>query len=129
MTTLTLRPLILAYLLTIADLGRALALCARRTSPCWRFFRPDAEPRQGTGAKVVGERHIGGVTAVRHEDTPYPRGVVARVERVPPTAEIDFDPRRKIHGRVRRGKADIGNVTGAVACRDPNSEPLVYFVK
>src|SRR5437016_3646065 len=32
---------------------------------------------------------------------------------MPPAAEIDFDPRRKIHRRVRRRKAD-----GAIARRD-----------
>jgi hypothetical protein len=55
---------------------------------------------------------------MRDEDTADPRGVVARVERVPAAAEIDFDPRRKIHWRVGRGKGHIGNVTGAIARRD-----------
>ena len=66
----------------------------------------------------MGQRHIGGVATVRDEDTADPRGIVARIKRVPPAAEIDFDPRGKIHGRVRWGKADVGNVTGAIARRD-----------
>jgi hypothetical protein len=37
---------------------------------------------------------------------------------MPPVAEIDFDPRRKIHGCVWRGEADISDVTGAIARRD-----------
>ena len=37
---------------------------------------------------------------------------------VPSAAEIDFDPRCKIHGRVRRRKADVGHVTGTIARRD-----------
>src|SRR5438552_18507016 len=32
--------------------------------------------------------------------------------------EIDFDPRREIFRRVRRRKAVVGNVTGAIARRD-----------
>src|SRR5947209_19179797 len=37
---------------------------------------------------------------------------------MPPAAEIDFDPCCKIHRRVRRRMADIGNVAGAIARRD-----------
>ena len=66
----------------------------------------------------MGQRHIGGIATVRDENTPDPRGVVARVKGVPAAAEIDFDPRRKIHGRVRWRKTDVGYVTGAIARRD-----------
>src|ERR1700678_1398975 len=66
----------------------------------------------------MGERYVGGVAALRDEDTPDPRGIVARVERVPTAAEIDLDPRRKIIRRVGRWKADIGKITGAIACRN-----------
>ena len=66
----------------------------------------------------MSQRHIGGIAAVRDENTPDPRGVVARIEGVPAAAEIDFDPCRKIHGRVRRRKADVGNIASAIARRD-----------
>ena len=55
---------------------------------------------------------------MRDENTPDPRGVVARVKGVPSAAEIDFHPRCKIHGRVRRRKADVGHVTRGIARRD-----------
>ena len=82
------------------------------------MFCPDAKARQGAGTEDVGQRHIGGIATVRDENTPDPRSVVARVEGMPPAAEIDFDPRRKIHRRVRRRKADVGDVAGAIARRD-----------
>ena len=66
----------------------------------------------------MGERYVGGVAALRDEDAPDPGGIVARVEGVPTAAEIDFDPRRKIIRRVRRRNAYIGEVAGAIACRD-----------
>src|SRR5260370_40708860 len=58
------------------------------------------------------------VAALRDEGAADPGGIVARVERVPTVAEIDFDPRCKIIRRIGRWKADIGKVTGAIACRD-----------
>src|SRR5580658_11289302 len=64
------------------------------------------------------ERDIRGVASLRDEDTPDPRGIVARVERVPAAAEIDFDPRGKIIGRIGRRQTDVGKITGAIACRD-----------
>jgi len=69
-------------------------------------------------AEDVGQRNIGGIAAVRDEDTPDLRYVVARVEGVPPAAEIDLDPCCKIHRRVRRWKGDVGKVTSAIARGD-----------
>src|ERR1700691_5357839 len=66
----------------------------------------------------MGERYVGGVAALRDKDAPDPGGIVARVEHVPTAAEIDFDPRRKIVGRIGRRQADVGDVTGTIACRD-----------
>ena len=37
---------------------------------------------------------------------------------MPTAAEIDFDPRRKIIGRIGRRQADIGQIPGAIARRD-----------
>ncbi len=69
-----------------------------RDSRSMRLFGPDAEARQGVGTEAVGQRHIGCVAAVRDQDTSDARGIVARVERMPPAAEKDLHPRRKIHG-------------------------------
>ena len=64
------------------------------------------------------QRHIGSITTMRNENAPDPRGIVPRIEGMPPAAEIDLDPRSKIHGCIRRRKADIRDVTGAVARRN-----------
>src|SRR3984885_12031178 len=92
----------------------------RRAEPSIRrhFIRPDAEPRQDCRTKAMGQRHVRGIAALRDEDAADARRIVARVEHVPTAAEIDFDPRCEIIWRIRRRKADIGNVTGAIACRD-----------
>ena len=66
----------------------------------------------------MGQRHICGVPAVRDEDTTDPGGVVAWIKSVPTVAQIDFNPGGKIHRRVRRGKADVSDITGAIAGRN-----------
>jgi hypothetical protein len=42
----------------------------------------------------VGERHIGGVAALRDENAPDARRIVARIEAVPTAAQLDLDPGR-----------------------------------
>jgi hypothetical protein len=66
----------------------------------------------------MGQRHVGGIAALRYEDTTDPGGVVARIKGVPTVAQINFNPSGKIHGRIGRGEANIGDVTGAIARRD-----------
>ena len=66
----------------------------------------------------MGQRHVCGVAALRNEDTADPGGVVARVEGVPTVAQVYFNPSGKIHGRIGRGEADVGDVAGAIARRD-----------
>jgi hypothetical protein len=97
--------------------GRMRRRQAPERSFCRHFICPDAKLRQGSRTKGMGERHVCGVAALRDEDASDPRRIVARIEHAPTAAEIDFDPRRKIIGRIRR-QADIGNVTGAIARRD-----------
>ena len=66
----------------------------------------------------MGQRHVGGIAALRYEDTTDPGGVVARIKGVPTVAQINFNPSGKIHGRVGRGQTDVGDVTGAIARRN-----------
>ena len=73
---------------------------------------------QCVGTEDVCQRHIGSVTAMRNENAPDPRGIVPRIEGMPPAAEIDFYPRGEIHRRIRRRKADIRDVAGAIPRRD-----------
>ena len=53
----------------------------------------------------------------RHDPTD-PRPVVARIERVPATAEIDFEPGAEIHRRRIRRHADVTEIAGAIARRN-----------
>src|SRR5271168_3829326 len=66
----------------------------------------------------MSQRHVRRVAALRNEDTADPGGIVARVKGVPTVAQINFNPRGKIHGRVGRREADLSDVTGAIARRD-----------
>ena len=66
----------------------------------------------------MGQRHVCGVPTVRDKDTANPGGVVAWIKGVPTVAQINFNPGCKIHRRVRRGKADVTDITGAIAGRD-----------
>ena len=58
----------------------------------------------------------------RHIDRVAPSArVVARVEAVPGTAEIRFEPAGKIHRRMQRWNADVAEIAGAVARRDAHA--------
>src|SRR3982750_558052 len=53
---------------------------------------PDLETRQRIRAESLGDRNVGGVAALRDQDAADPRHVVARVEHVPASADIGFEP-------------------------------------
>ena len=97
---------------------RSRAMLGVRSFRLYLNWRALLRPRQGAGTEGMGQRHVGGIAAARDEDTPDPRGVVARIERVPPALEIGLEPAREIHGRIGRRQADVGDVAGAVARRD-----------
>ena len=63
----------------------------------------------------MGQRHVCGVAALRNEDTTNSGGIVTRIEGIPTAAQINFNPCGKIHRCVGRGKADVSDVTGAIA--------------
>jgi hypothetical protein len=93
--------------------------CWKAEPSFWRhFICPDAEPRQGSRAKGMGQRHVRGVAALRNEDTTDSGGVVAWIKGIPTVAEINFNPCGKIHRRVRPREADVSDVTSAIARRD-----------
>ena len=66
----------------------------------------------------MGQRHVRRVAAGGDQDAADARRVVARVEDMPPAAEIDLHPGGEIHARPRFGLADLADVAGAVARRD-----------
>src|SRR4051812_40540237 len=70
----------------------------------------DMEAGETRGAESGGERGIGRVAAAGHEDPADARAIVARIERVPVIAEIDFEPGREIHRRIDRRDADIAEI-------------------
>ena len=66
----------------------------------------------------MGQWDVCGVAALRNEDTTDSGGVVTGIKGIPTIAQINFNPCGKIHRRVGRGEANVGDVTGTVACRD-----------
>jgi hypothetical protein len=66
----------------------------------------------------MGQRDVRRVAALRNEGTTDPGGVVAWIKGVPTVAQVNFNPRGKIHRRVGRGETDVSDVTGAIARRD-----------
>src|SRR4029077_3248370 len=107
---------LLGFGLAAANLAFVIVLNGRASF--LHFVRPDAKPRQGCEAKCMGERHVRGIAALRNEDTTDSRGVVAWIKGIPTVAQINFNPCGKIHRRVRRGEAEVSNVTGAIARRN-----------
>src|SRR5580704_3112050 len=66
----------------------------------------------------MSQRHVRGVATRSDEDSSDPAGIVARIEGMPTTAEIDFHPGCEIIRRIRRRQADISEVAGTIACRN-----------
>src|SRR5579864_9740621 len=79
---------------------------------------PDLETDQRVRAEGVGDRHVGGVAALSDQHAADSRNIVARIERVPPPAQIGFEPAGEIHRAVRRRNADVAEIPGAVARRN-----------
>src|ERR1700732_3966524 len=63
---------------------------ARRSS-VYHLVGVNVEARERGRAEAGRERYIGGVAAVRHQDAADARGVVAGIERVPASAEVDLE--------------------------------------
>src|SRR5207302_2933434 len=85
---------------------------------CGDFFRPYRKAAERVRTEGRGDRDIRRVAAARDQRPADARDVVARVENVPLTTEIDFEPGREIHRRIRYRHADIAEIAGAIPCRD-----------
>jgi hypothetical protein len=62
------------------------------------------------------DRHVGSVATAADDDPTNPTSIVARVEYVPCTAQVDFHASGEIHWRVDRGNPNIAQVAGAIPC-------------
>src|SRR3954464_1014814 len=82
------------------------------------FFGYNCEADQGVGPERQGQENIGGVSPTRDQDATDPGIVGTRVKGVPLPPKINLDPGREIHGRERRRKPDVADVTRAVPGRD-----------
>src|SRR6516225_7087446 len=76
------------------------------------------EALQRVGAERGANCHVGGIAATRHQDTADAWGIVPRVERVPPIAEIDLEPSAEIHRIGIRQNANIAEIACAIARGD-----------
>ena len=76
------------------------AVSATRPPPSAASFDdlvgPDLEADQRVGAEGLGDRHVGGVAALRDQHAADAGHVVARVESVPVPAEIGLEPAGEI---------------------------------
>lgn len=64
------------------------------------FVGPNLETQQRVGSECLGDRNVGGISALRDQDATNPRNVVTRIERVPATTDIGFEPAREIAGGI-----------------------------
>jgi hypothetical protein len=92
----------------------------RRTDRASRradLVSPNPESRQCIRAEGRRDGDVCGVATACNQDPADMRHVVARVERIPLTAEVGFKPRGKITGWVGLRRADVTQISTAVASR------------
>lgn len=63
------------------------------------------------------QRHIGGVAAARHQHPSNAGDVVAGIESVPCSTQVNLKPGAEIHGGRRRRHPNIAEVPGAIPRR------------
>ena len=76
------------------------------------------EAFEDIGPEGIAYCDVGCIAAPGDKHAADPRDVISRIERMPCAAEINFEPTGKVHGSVRRGRADIAKVAGAIARGD-----------
>src|SRR5271163_3237277 len=82
------------------------------------FIGPNRKALQRIWTEGGGNGDIGRVASARDEHSTNPRHIVPRIERMPGSAEIDFDPRREIHHSVWWLGPHVSQVSGAVTRRN-----------
>src|SRR4029450_4987956 len=86
--------------------------------PSRNLVGPDLEAGQGVWPEGLGDRHIGGVAALRDQHAADPRHVVARIEGAPVPADIGLEPAGEIAHGPGFCRADVAEIAGAIARRD-----------
>src|ERR1700761_4301433 len=61
------------------------------------LLRNDREPGERARAERGYDRNVGGIAPACHQDAADTRRIVTRIERVPASAEISFEPGAEIH--------------------------------
>src|SRR5437660_12399868 len=90
----------------------------RGQSGCADFLSPYRKAAERVRTEGRGDRDIRRVAAARDQHPADSRGVVARVENVRLTAEIDDEPGREIHRRIRYRHAAIAETPRAIPRQD-----------
>src|ERR1700685_3086601 len=96
------------------DVGNPL----RGTRGGRNLFGNDLESGERAWAERGYDRNVGGIAPACHQDAADTRRIVARIERVPATAEIGFEPCAEIHRRRIGRAADVAEIAGTVARRN-----------
>src|SRR5258708_2624321 len=76
---------------------------------------PDGERREKGRAEAIADGDVRCVAAARHQHASAARYVVSRIEGVPLTADIGFEPGSEIGNAVRRRGTDVAEITSAIA--------------
>src|SRR5580704_1519153 len=97
-------------------LSRDLALA--RDFAGGNLVRDHFELRHRARSEAGHDRDVGRVASARHQDAADAGAIVAGIECVPVSPEIDLEPCTEIHGLVDRRYADVAEIAGAVARRN-----------
>ena len=82
------------------------------------LIRPHAKKLKQGGTEGSADGDICGVAAARNQNPADAALIIARIEGVPGTADVGFQPAREIHGRIGNRHANIAEVSAAIARRD-----------
>ena len=69
-------------------------------------------------SKRLDHRHVAGIASPRDDDATDARLIVARIERKPPSPEINLEPGVEVHGRRIGRHPDVAEITVHVARRN-----------
>ncbi len=79
------------------------------------LVRPHLEADQRVGAERVADGDVGRIATTRDQDPSDAGHVVPRIEGMPVAVHVRLEPRGKVHRAIRRQRADVAEVAGAVA--------------
>lgn len=82
------------------------------------LIRPGLKVLKSVGTERRCDGYIRCVTPLGQQDSADARNIVTRVERMPMTAKISFEPCCEITGWMRLWRAHIAEISGAIARRD-----------